>query len=69
VLSKNSSPDAAPRRFEVITGEPERRFYDDDFKAQLLARSFTPGLCIADLDLLPDLGPRETGILPVLLMC
>lgn len=60
MLSKNSSPDAAPRRFEVITGEPERRFYDDDFKAQLVARSFAPGLCIADL-------AREHGLAPQLL--
>ncbi len=44
----------------MITGEPERRTHDDAFKARLVAQSFSPDVCIADL-------AREHGLHPQLL--
>jgi transposase len=50
----------SPRRFEVITGDPGRRFHEDAFKGRLVARSLEADVCIADV-------ARAAGVHPQLL--
>lgn len=60
MATDSASIGPSPRRFEVITGEPERRTHEDAFKARLVAQSFAADVCIADL-------AREHGLHPQLL--
>jgi transposase len=50
----------SPRRFEVITGDPVRRWHEDAFKARLVVQSLDPDVCIADV-------ARAAGVHPQLL--
>ena len=48
----------SPRRFEVITGDCERRAHADAFKGRLVALTLTPGACIAEIARAHDIHPQ-----------
>ena len=47
------------RRLEVLSGPERRRRYSDDEKAALVAETFRPGVCTADLARRHGLHPQQ----------
>jgi transposase len=48
-----------PRRLEVLSGPERRRRHSDDEKAALVAETFRPGVCTADLARRHGLHPQQ----------